>query len=54
LNQLDLSKEEFIRDDVFQLLRNYRTQREKFDLITIDPLKFVENKNQLSGACRGY
>ncbi len=54
LNQLDLSKAEFIRDDVFQLLRNYRTQGEKFDLIIMDPPKFVENKNQLSGACRGY
>ncbi|MCX2958514.1 MAG: class I SAM-dependent methyltransferase, partial [Serratia symbiotica] len=46
LNQLDLSKAEFIRDDVFQLLRNYRTQGEKFDLIIMDPPKFVENKNQ--------
>lgn len=54
LNQLDLNKAEFIRDDVFQLLRQYRTQQEKFDLIIMDPPKFVENKNQLAGACRGY
>ncbi|CAI1793013.1 23S rRNA (cytosine(1962)-C(5))-methyltransferase RlmI [Serratia fonticola] len=54
LNQLDLSKAEFVRDDVFQLLRNYRTQGEKFDLIIMDPPKFVENKNQLASACRGY
>jgi len=54
LNQLDLSKAEFVRDDVFQLLRAYRTQGEKFDLIIMDPPKFVENKNQLAGACRGY
>lgn len=54
LNQLDLSKAEFVRDDVFQLLRNYRTQSEKFDLIIMDPPKFVENKNQLASACRGY
>lgn len=54
LNQLDLNKAQFIRDDVFQLLRNYRTQGEKFDLIIMDPPKFVENKSQLAGACRGY
>ncbi|PVZ85823.1 23S rRNA (cytosine(1962)-C(5))-methyltransferase RlmI [Serratia sp. S1B] len=54
LNQLDLNKAVFVRDDVFQLLRNYRVQGEKFDLIIMDPPKFVENKNQLAGACRGY
>lgn len=54
LNQLDLSKAEFLRDDVFKLLRKYRDSGEKFDVIIMDPPKFVENKNQLSGACRGY
>lgn len=54
LNQLDLSKAEFLRDDVFKLLRKYRDNDEKFDVIIMDPPKFVENKNQLSGACRGY
>lgn len=54
LNKLDLNKAEFVRDDVFQLLRNYRTRGEKFDLIIMDPPKFVENKNQLASACRGY
>ncbi|MBH3275455.1 23S rRNA (cytosine(1962)-C(5))-methyltransferase RlmI [Serratia marcescens] len=54
LNKLDLSKAEFVRDDVFQLLRNFRAQGEKFDLIIMDPPKFVENKNQLASACRGY
>ncbi|MCX8964748.1 23S rRNA (cytosine(1962)-C(5))-methyltransferase RlmI [Erwinia psidii] len=54
LNGLDLSKAEFLRDDVFKLLRRYRDSGEKFDLIVMDPPKFVENKNQLTGACRGY
>lgn len=54
LNQLDLSKADFIRDDVFKLLRKYRDQGEKFDVIVMDPPKFVENKSQLQGACRGY
>ncbi|KKI43219.1 23S rRNA (cytosine(1962)-C(5))-methyltransferase RlmI [Hafnia alvei] len=54
LNQLDLSKAEFVRDDVFQLLRKYRDEGRKFDLIIMDPPKFVENKSQLAGGCRGY
>ncbi|HAT2610385.1 TPA: 23S rRNA (cytosine(1962)-C(5))-methyltransferase RlmI [Kluyvera intermedia] len=54
LNQLDLSKADFIRDDVFKLLRKFRDQGEKFDVIVMDPPKFVENKSQLQGACRGY
>ena len=54
LNQLDLSKADFVRDDVFQLLRAYRDRGETFDLIVMDPPKFVENKNQLASACRGY
>ncbi|QCR36507.1 23S rRNA (cytosine(1962)-C(5))-methyltransferase RlmI [Nissabacter sp. SGAir0207] len=54
LNQLDLSKADFVREDVFQLLRAYRDRGETFDLIVMDPPKFVENKNQLAGACRGY
>ncbi|MDU6390258.1 MULTISPECIES: 23S rRNA (cytosine(1962)-C(5))-methyltransferase RlmI [unclassified Pantoea] len=54
LNELDLSRAQFVRDDVFKLLRRYRDAGEKFDLIIMDPPKFVENKNQLAGACRGY
>ena len=54
LNQLVFSKADFIRDDVFKLLRKFRDQGEKFDVIVMDPPKFVENKSQLQGACRGY
>lgn len=54
LNGLDLARTEFLRDDVFQLLRRYRDEGKTFDLIVMDPPKFVENKSQLAGACRGY
>jgi len=54
LNKLDLTKAEFVREDVFQLLRKYRTEGQQFDMIVMDPPKFVENKNQLASACRGY
>ncbi|MBU2898846.1 class I SAM-dependent methyltransferase [Vibrio hepatarius] len=56
LNQFDLSKKRavFLNADVFKLLREYRDQRTKFDVVIMDPPKFAENKAQLNGACRGY
>ncbi|SIQ75968.1 23S rRNA (cytosine1962-C5)-methyltransferase [Aeromonas sp. RU39B] len=54
LNGLDLSRAHFLRQDVFKLLREYRDNGEKFDVIVLDPPKFAESKAQLDGACRGY
>ncbi|MGL4927860.1 MAG: 23S rRNA (cytosine(1962)-C(5))-methyltransferase RlmI [Plesiomonas shigelloides] len=54
LNGFDMSRAEFVRADVFKLLREYREQGEKFDVIIMDPPKFIENKGQLAGGCRGY
>lgn len=54
LNKLDLSKVEFVCDDVFKLLCIYCDCGEKFDVIVMDLLKFVENKSQLMGVCCGY
>lgn len=54
LNGFDMSRAEFVRADVFKLLREYREQGEKFDVIVMDPPKFIENKGQLAGGCRGY
>ena len=54
LNQLDLSKTEFVQQDVFKLLREYRQQGKRFDVIVLDPPKFVDSKASLTRACRGY
>lgn len=54
INGLDLFKVEFVCDDVFKLLCKYCDQGEKFDVIVMDLLKFVENKSQLMGVCCGY
>ena len=54
LNQLDMSRIDFLKKDVFKLLREYREQGVKFDVIVMDPPKFAESKAQLQGACRGY
>lgn len=54
LNQLDLSKIDNIKFDVFKLLRQYREQGKQFDMVILDPPKFVDSKAQLMSACRGY
>ena len=53
-NELDLSRAEFVKQDVFKLLRQYRDEGKQFDVIVMDPPKFAESKAQLTGACRGY
>ncbi|TMO73176.1 23S rRNA (cytosine(1962)-C(5))-methyltransferase RlmI [Pseudoalteromonas sp. S3776] len=53
-NNLDLNKVDFVKQDVFKLLRQYRDEGKQFDTIVMDPPKFADNKAQLTGACRGY
>lgn len=54
LNQLDMAKCSFEEADVFARLRQYRAEQRRFDLIILDPPKFVDNKQQLTKSCRGY
>ena len=54
LNGLADANVSFIKEDVFKLLRRYREEKRRFDMIILDPPKFVESKAQLTGACRGY
>ncbi len=56
INDFDISKKRavFLNADVFKLLREYRDQGTKFDVVIMDPPKFAESKAQLTGACRGY
>ncbi|RSD29950.1 class I SAM-dependent methyltransferase [Vibrio pectenicida] len=56
INQFDITKKRavFLNADVFKLLREYRDQGTKFDVVIMDPPKFAESKAQLNGACRGY
>ncbi|WP_448211703.1 class I SAM-dependent methyltransferase [Colwellia sp. MEBiC06753] len=54
LNNLADAPVDFVKEDVFKLLRRYKEQGEKFDMIIMDPPKFVEAKSQLTSACRGY
>jgi len=54
LNASESTTTEFVRDDVFTVLRTYRDSRRSFECIILDPPKFAESKRQLQGACRGY
>lgn len=53
LNALDSDRITHERQDVFQALRDYQGQR-TFDLIVLDPPKFVDSKAHLKRASRGY
>lgn len=54
INQLDLTRCDFINRDVFEGLREYQSQGRQFDQIILDPPKFVDSKASLNRACRGY
>jgi 23S rRNA (cytosine1962-C5)-methyltransferase len=45
---------QFIRADVFKVLREYRAKNESFDMVILDPPKFVSSAAQIDRACRGY
>jgi 23S rRNA (cytosine1962-C5)-methyltransferase len=44
----------FIRKDVFDALKNFAEEKEKFDVIILDPPAFSKSKNEKKGAIRGY
>jgi len=54
LNGLDEQRTEHVAANVFEILRRYRDGRRLFDLIVLDPPKFVASKGQLDKGCRGY
>jgi 23S rRNA (cytosine1962-C5)-methyltransferase len=54
LNGLSNDTCSHLNADVFAQLRSYRAEGRQFDLIVLDPPKFVENKQHLTQACRGY
>ena len=54
LNNFKKSKYDLIEADVFKLLREYKEQMKIFDVIILDPPKFVDSKFNLEKAARGY
>ena len=47
-------KAELIQTNVFDQLRRYRDGSRRFDIIILDPPKFVASAGQLTKGCRGY
>ncbi|WP_194755733.1 class I SAM-dependent rRNA methyltransferase [Aliidiomarina indica] len=45
---------EYLKADVFEQLRRFVDEGETFDVIVLDPPKFVDSKQSLNRACRGY
>ena len=54
LNSLDSGKVENVEGDVFHVLRKFRDSRREFDLIILDPPKFVTSVRQIESGARGY
>jgi len=54
LNAMDDRNVTHVEGDVFKVLRKYRDSRRQFDLIILDPPKFVASRRQLIAGCRGY
>jgi len=54
LNGFDAVPQEWIEDNVFTRLRDFRDRRRSFDLIVLDPPKFASNAGQVQRAARSY
>lgn len=54
LNGFDAGCSEPQCGDVFKLLRTFRDSRRAFDMVVLDPPKFVVNASQLTKGGRGY
>jgi len=54
INGMDPSKTENTSGDVFELLRKYRDSARQFDMVILDPPKFVQSVRQVKKAARGY
>jgi len=53
-NGLSSRTDEYIEGDVFEVLRQFRDDGRKFDLIILDPPKFAYTRSHIQKACRGY
>ena len=54
VNDLDAGKAAHLQGDAFQVLRELRNANRAFDLVVLDPPKFVESRSQMLRGARGY
>ncbi|MBL7063566.1 MAG: class I SAM-dependent rRNA methyltransferase [Anaerolineae bacterium] len=48
------AKVEYVEGDVFSVLRGYRAQGVKFDVVVLDPPKFARSEREVERAARAY
>jgi len=53
-NNLPLERVEWAAQDVFHELRKYRDRARQFDVVILDPPKFVDSQANIDKAARGY
>ena len=54
INGFDSGKVDHVQGDVFEVLRGFRNSSRRFDLIVLDPPKFVDSRSQMLKGTRGY
>lgn len=54
LNGYAPERAEFIQANVFELLRDFASEGQQFDLVVLDPPKFAQTAQQVERAARGY
>ncbi len=54
LNEQERPLDEYLLGDAFAVLRDYRDNGRLFDMVILDPPKFVHSKRDLDKASRGY
>jgi len=54
VNGLDPGRVDHLQGDAFQVLRELRNATRTFDLIVLDPPKFVDSRSQMLRGARGY
>lgn len=54
LNGLQRPEDEYIAGDAFEVLRYYREEGERFDVVVLDPPKFAHSKEDVAQASRAY
>ncbi len=54
LNGHERPQDEYVVADAFELLRHYRDNDQRFDVIILDPPKFVHSQRDIKAATRGY
>lgn len=54
LNGLEERRVECVEGDVFSVLRGYRAEGRRFDLVVLDPPKFARSEREVQRAARAY